>query len=174
MREYDAVAPTGQLALYGLVHMRNLALGVLPIDEEGRTILIGQERFTFGRYSWELPEGGGDPEVSPLEGAQRELSEEAGLKAANWIPILADVHLSNSVTDERAYAFIAWELSPDQSYQPDGSEDLTVRRVPFRTALRMGMTGEITDVFSLVMLLKASHLAENGELPEDLTRLMLG
>lgn len=174
VREYDAVAPTGQPALYGLVHMRNLALGVLPIDEEGRTILIGQERFTFGRYSWELPEGGGDPEASPLEGAQRELSEEAGLKAANWIPILADVHLSNSVTDERAYAFIAWGLSPDQSYQPDGSEDLTVRRVPFRTALRMAMTGEITDVFSLVMLLKASHLAENGELPEDLTRLMLG
>lgn len=168
------MAPTGKPALYGLVHIRNLAVGIVPIDAEGNTILIGQERFTFGRYSWELPEGGGDPEGPPLDSAKRELSEEAGLKAGSWLPFLADAHTSNSITDERAYAFLAWDLSPDTSHEPDSSEDLTVRRVPFKIALRMAMNGEITDVFSLVMLLKASHLAENGELPEDLTRLMLG
>ncbi len=174
VREYDAVAPTGKPAQYGLVHIRNIAVGVLPIDDEGRTILIGQERFTFGRYSWELPEGGGDPERPPLDSAKRELSEEAGLRADNWFEILADAHTSNSITDERAYAFIAWNLAADTTFAPDGSEDLTVRRVPFKTALRMAETGEITDVFSLVMLLKASHLAMNGQLPEDLTRLLKG
>ena len=51
VREYQTVAPTGSDALYGLVHMHNLALGVLPIDEQGRTILVGQQRFPFGRYS---------------------------------------------------------------------------------------------------------------------------
>jgi 8-oxo-dGTP pyrophosphatase MutT (NUDIX family) len=174
LREYETVAPTGAEASYGLVHMHNLALGVLPIDENGHTILIGQERFCFGRYSWELPEGGGSPEIAPLEGAQRELSEEAGLKASHWLPLLEDVHISNSVTDERAYAFLAWDLSPDQSFAKDSSEELSVRRVSFAEALRMAISGEITDAFTLVMLFKADHLLRTGALPHDLARLLQG
>ena len=172
VREYQAVAPTGNDALYGLVHMHNLALGVLPIDEDGNTILIGQERFPFGRYSWELPEGGGSPEIPPLEGAQRELAEEAGLKAEGWLPLVTDMHMSNSVTDERAYAFIAWGLSPDHSFAKDSSEELYVRRVPFAEALKMAVSGEITDAFSLVMMLKADHLLRTGGLPPELAKLM--
>lgn len=174
VREYETTAPTGADAQYGLVHLHNLALGVLPIDEHGQTILIGQERFCFGRYSWELPEGGGSPEAAPLGGAQKELSEEAGLKAANWFPLLEDVHVSNSVSDERAYAFIAWGLSPDQSFAKDSSEELSVRRVSFAEALRMAISGEITDAFTLVMLFKADHLLRTGALPHDLARLMQG
>jgi 8-oxo-dGDP phosphatase len=174
VREYQTVAPTGADAPYGLVHMHNLALGILPIDEQGNTILIGQERFPTGRYSWELPEGGGDPEASPLEGAQRELSEEAGLKAEHWLELFADVDFSNSVTDEKACAFIAWGLSPDQTHAKDSSEELSVRRVSFAEALRMAVSGEITDAFTLVMLFKADHLARTGALPQDLAKLMLG
>jgi 8-oxo-dGTP pyrophosphatase MutT (NUDIX family) len=174
LREYETVAPTGVDAQYGLVHLHNLALGVLPVDENGDTILIGQERFCFGRYSWELPEGGGSVEAPPLEGAERELSEEAGLKAAHWLPLLEDVHFSNSVTDERAYAFLAWGLSPDQSFAKDSSEELSVRRVSFAEALRMGISGEITDAFTLVMLFKADHLLRTGALPHDLARLLQG
>lgn len=172
LREYQTLAPTGADALYGLVRMHNLALGVLPIDEDGCTMLIGQERFPFGRYSWELPEGGGSPEISPLKGAQRELSEEAGLKAEGWLPLLADMHMSNSVTDERAYAFIAWRLSPDHSFAKDSSEELSVRRVPFAEALKMAVSGEITDAFSLVMLFKTDHLLRTGGLPPELAKLM--
>jgi len=172
VREYETIAPTGADALYGLVHMKNLAIGVLPIDKNGDTVLVGQERFTLGRYSWELPEGGGDPERPPIESAQRELSEEAGLKAAHWLPLLEDVHLSNSVTDERAFAFLAWGLSPDQSFARDSSEELSVRRVSFAEAVRMAVTGEITDAFSLVMLLKADHLLRSGALPQELAAIM--
>ncbi len=174
VREYETVAPTGADAQYGLVHMHNLALGVLPVDEAGCTILVGQERFAFGRYSWELPEGGGDPERSPLEGAQRELSEETGMKAEHWLPLVEDMHLSNSVTDERAYAFLAWSLSADQSFAKDASEELSVRRVSFADALKMAVSGEITDAFTLVMLLKADHLLRSGALPPDLARLLQG
>jgi 8-oxo-dGTP pyrophosphatase MutT (NUDIX family) len=174
VREYETVAPTGADAQYGLVHMHNLALGVLPIDEEGNTILIGQERFPFGRYSWELPEGGGNTEIPPLESAKRELSEEAGLRAANWLPLLEDVQMSNSVTDERAHAFLAWGLSPDQSFAKDSSEELSVRRVSFAEALKMATSGEIADAFTLVMLFKADHLLRTGALPHDLARLMQG
>lgn len=173
LREYETVAPTGVDASYGLVHVHNLALGVLPIDENGNTILIGQQRFTFGRYSWELPEGGGPQDMPPLEGARRELSEEAGLKAAHWLPLFEDVHLSNSITDERAFAFIAWDLSPDQTFARDSSEELSIWRVPFAEAVKMAVSGEITDGFSLVMLFKADHLLRTGALPRELTSLML-
>jgi 8-oxo-dGTP pyrophosphatase MutT (NUDIX family) len=172
VREYQTVAPTGADALYGLVHMNNLALGVLPIDAEGKTILIGQERFPFGQYSWELPEGGGPEDVLPLESAQRELAEEAGLKAEHWLPLVADVQLSNSVTDERAHAFIAWGLSPDDRFKADSSEELSVRRVSFAEAVKMAASGEITDAFSLVMLFKADHLLRTGGLPPELAKLM--
>lgn len=172
VREYQAVAPTGADAVYGLVHQHNLALGILPIDAEGKTILVGQERFPFGRYSWELPEGGGPENEPPLEGAQRELAEECGLRAENWLPLFGDVHLSNSVTDERAYAFIAWNLMPDTRFQPDSSEELSLRRVPFADAVKMAVAGEITDAFSLVMLLKADHLLRTGGLPSELARLL--
>jgi 8-oxo-dGTP pyrophosphatase MutT (NUDIX family) len=174
VREYETVAPTGADASYGLVHMHNHALGIVPIDHEGQTILIGQERFVFGSYSWELPEGGGSPDVSPLEGAKRELSEEAGLKAANWLELFGEVAFSNSVTDERAWAFLAWGLSADQSFAKDSSEELSVRRVPFAEAVRMAVSGEISDAFTLVMLLKADHLLRTGALPPDLAKLMSG
>lgn len=173
LREYATVAPTGADAAYGLVHIHNLALGVLPIDSDGSTVLIGQQRFPFGRYSWELPEGGGPQDVPPREGAERELSEEAGLKAARWLPLLEDIHLSNSVTDERAFAFLAWDLSPDSTFSCDSSEELTVRRVPFAEAVKMAVSGDISDGFSLVMLLKADHLLRTGGLPPDLCELML-
>ena len=172
VREYQTVAPTGSDALYGLVHMHNLALGVLPIDEQGRTILVGQQRFPFGRYSWELPEGGGSPEITPLEGAQRELAEEARLKARHWLQLVGDMHMSNSVTDERAYAFLAWGLSEDHSFAKDSSEELSVRRVSFAEALKMADSGEITDAFTLVMLYKADHLLRTGGLPPELAKLM--
>lgn len=174
VREYETVAPTGADALYGLVHMHNLALGVLPIDQDGCTVLVGQQRFPFGRYSWELPEGGGPPYQSPLEGVQRELSEEAGLRAEHWLELISDMHMSNSVTDERAYAFIAWGLSPDDSHVKDSSEELSVRRVPFAEALKMADSGAITDAFTLVMLYKADHLLRTGGLPPELSKLMQG
>ena len=174
VREYQTVAPTGADALYGLVHMHNLALGVLPIDEQGQTILIGQQRFPFGRYSWELPEGGGSPLQTPLDGAQRELSEEAGLKAERWLELVGDMHMSNSVTDERAYAFIAWGLSADDTHARDSSEELSVRRVSFAEALKMADSGAITDAFTRVMLYKADHLLRTGGLPPELAKLMQG
>lgn len=172
VREYQAVAPTGADALYGLVHPHNLALGVLPIDDEGNTVLVGQQRFPFGRYSWELPEGGGPENLPPLEGAQRELAEECRLKAEHWLPLVSDMHMSNSVTDERAYAFLAWGLSTDDRFRTDSSEELSIRRVPFTDAVKMAVSGEITDAFSLVMLLKADHLLRTGGLPRELSRLI--
>ena len=174
VRDYDAVAPTGAPAPYGAVHMKHLALGVLPIDDQGRTILVGQQRFMFGRYSWELPEGGGPLDRPPLEGAQRELSEEAGLKAAHWAPLLSDVHLSNSVTDERMVGYLALGLSRGGGGETaDDTEQLSLVRAPFREVLDAVIAGHIQDMLTVAMLLRSYHMAREGCLPGALTRAML-
>ena len=172
--EQTATAPTGKPALYGLVGFKNLALAILPIEDDGRVVLVGQHRFPFGDYSWEIPEGGGPKGEHPLEGARRELAEEAGLAAANWQEILR-VQLSNSVTDELAIGYLATGLSPLASApHRDDTEDFAVARVPFREALDAAIAGHIRDALTVAMFLRAYHMAHEGHLSDALARAMLG
>src|ERR1700748_1458352 len=82
--EYDVLNPSGGKGIYGTVRFKNIAIGILPIDEEGYTWLVGQWRVPLEMYSWETPEGGGDPALPPIESARRELKEETGLVAGEW------------------------------------------------------------------------------------------
>jgi 8-oxo-dGTP pyrophosphatase MutT (NUDIX family) len=172
--EYDAVAPTGRAAFYGVVGFKNVATGVLPVHEDGTVVLVGQQRFAFGDYSWEIPEGGAPLGDDPLAGARRELREEAGLEAAEWREVLR-LQLSNSVTDELAVCYLATGLSacPDGP-APDETEVLTLARPPFREALDAAMAGYLKDALTVAMLLRAYHMAREGALPDDLARAMLG
>lgn len=172
--EYDATAPTGAPAHYGVVNFKNIAIAVLPIHDDGTVTLVGQNRFALADYSWELPEGGSPLDEDPLEGAKRELAEETGLVAADWREVLK-AQLSNSVTDERAIGYVAIGLSeaPD-GHHKDDTEDLTVIRVPFAEALDAALAGHLQDVLTVAMLLRAYHMAREGALPEALARLMLG
>ncbi|HEY4337512.1 MAG TPA: NUDIX hydrolase, partial [Puia sp.] len=139
--------------IYGKIHFKNLAVGVLPLDGEGNTWLVGQYRFPLEEYSWEIPEGGGALGVDPLESAKRELREETGLVASSWEPLL-EMHLSNSVSDEKAIIFLARGLEQREP-MPDETEQLVVRRVPFEEAYRMVEQGLITDAMSVAAILKA-------------------
>lgn len=169
--EYDAQAPTGKAALYGVVKFQNLALAVLPIHDDGSITLVGQNRFPHHDYSWEIPEGGGPLDEDPLEGAKRELREEVGLAAATWRQVLS-AQLSNSVTDERAIGFIATDLTAVET-DPDETEDLVVVRVPFSEALEVALSGHIQDMLTVAMLLRGYHMAREGALPAALARRML-
>ncbi len=169
--EFDAVAPTGAKALYGLVGMKNLALGILPLHSDGTVTLVGQHRFPLGTYSWEIPEGGGAKDIDPLISAQRELREEAGLEARDWHQVL-DFDVSNSVTDERGLGFVALDLSP-VPFEPDDTEVFAMARILFKEALTAALGGHIRDLITLAMLLRAHHMAVNGEIRRDLAELML-
>lgn len=147
---YDAITPAGDAGIYGKVHYKHLALGIVPIDADRHTYLVGQYRFPLEAYSWEIPEGGGALGVDPLVSAARELKEETGLTAAHWHK-LAEADLSNSVSDERAITFIAWGLTQGTA-MPEPTEDLTVRRVPLEEAFRMVAAGEIRDSMSVIAL----------------------
>ena len=146
----EVIRPDGEPGIYGVVHNANVAVGVVPIDAEDRVCLVGQWRYTLDAHSWEIPEGGVPSAESPLDGARRELREETGLTARAWREI-GRVHVSNSITDEVAHLYLATDLDAGAP-EPDGTEDLTLRWVPFPEALAMALDGRITDALSLVAL----------------------
>jgi 8-oxo-dGTP pyrophosphatase MutT (NUDIX family) len=154
---HQVIQPSGTEGRYGVVHMKNIATGVVPIDEEGYTWLVGQWRYPLNAYSWEIPEGGGDPHRSSLEAIQRELLEETGLEASEWT-FIQELHLSNSVTDELAHIYFAKGIKQVAAPSPEPSEKLTLQRLPLAEAIQMVEQGEITDAISVVGLLKAKTL----------------
>ena len=170
----EATAPTGRPAQYGLVRFKNIATAVLPLHDDGTVTLVGQHRFPLADYSWELPEGGAPLGQDPLEGAKRELAEETGLQAREWRKVL-QLQLSNSVTDERAVGYVALGLSPAaDGHVRDETEELSLVRAPFREVLDAALAGRMEDALTVAMLLRAYHMAREGELPDALVRVMLG
>lgn len=150
VREDNVIRPDGKPGIYGIVQYKNKAIGILPIDEDGNVYLVGQYRYPLEQYSWEIPEGGCPEGEEPLEAARRELLEETGLTAANW-QLLGTAHLSNSVSDEEAFFFLATGLKQGIA-QPDGTEELEHKRILFTEALQMVARGEITDALSVLAI----------------------
>ncbi len=151
VREDQVVRPDGDKGIYGVVHFKNTAIGILAIEGEN-IYLVGQYRYPLESYSWEIPEGGCAEHEEPLDAAQRELEEETGLQAQKWIKG-GEAHLSNSVTDEHAIWFVATELTQSEC-RPEGTEQLHVRRIPFAEAVRMALAGQITDALSLLAIMQ--------------------
>ena len=160
--EHQVVNPGGGRGIYGTVHFKHVAVGVIPLDDEGNTWLVGQYRYPLGRYSWEIPEGGGEIGVDPLESAKRELREETGIEAATWQPLL-EADLSNSVSDERAYLYLATGLTLGEA-APEESESLALRKLPFAEVYAMALDGRISDAMSLCAILRVRLLLDEAGL----------
>ncbi len=163
VREDSVIRPDGEPGIYGVVHFRNKAVGILACEDD-QVLLVGQYRYTLGLYSWEIPEGGCPEEEEPLTAAKRELEEETGLRAERWEK-LGEAHLSNSVTDESAIWFLATGLTQGVG-KPEGTEKLLLRRVSLSRAVEMALSGEITDALSLLAILQyygQSRLQTNSQ-----------
>lgn len=158
----EVTTPGGSPGIYGVVHFKNVAIGILPLDEDMNTWMVGQYRYTLNKYSWEIPEGGGPLGVDLLDSAKRELKEETGLMAEKWTPIL-DLQVSNSVTNEVGIAYVAQGLTQGEA-EPEDTEELKVRKLPFDELLDMAMNGEIEDALSLVTIFKTKLLLDLGKL----------
>jgi 8-oxo-dGTP pyrophosphatase MutT (NUDIX family) len=154
--EHQVIKPSGTKGIYGTVHFKNLAIGILPVAENGDTWLVGQWRYPLGAYSWELPEGGGPMGTPPLDSAKRELKEETGLVARDWQLIL-EMDLSNSATDEKAYGYLAQGITEGKSH-PEEEEDLVVRRVPLKEVLEDVLGGKIRDALTVALVLRAARI----------------
>ena len=127
VNKHQVVNPAGNPAVYSVVNFKNLAIGIVPLSDDGFTWLVGQWRYPLNAYSWEIPEGGGPLGEAPIETAKRELKEETGIIAKKFEEIM-QLHLSNSATDEHAYVFLATDLSFEEA-EPEESEDLQVKKI---------------------------------------------
>ena len=171
LNTYGGTRPDGKPGTYGVMSPKNYAILILPLFEDGSTMLVGQPRFALDNYSWEIPEGGSPKSVPPQDGAIRELKEETGLSAAHWQEILR-AEVSNSLTDEQAFGYIATGLEQGEA-DPDGTEIIEPRRMHFLDALDAVMNGSIRDLCSVAMILKAHLMAQTGLIEPKLARAML-
>jgi 8-oxo-dGTP pyrophosphatase MutT (NUDIX family) len=169
--DHDVTHPGGARSMYGVIRMRKRAVGVLPIDADGVVHLVGQWRFPLGRYSWEMPEGGAEPGEELEECARRELSEETGLSAGR-LDLMLDLDMSNSVTDERAFIYLATDLEPGIAH----SEEVEVLRrcaAPFKEVMERALNGGIRDAMTVAALLAAHHMAVTGRMAPGLAAAIL-
>ena len=160
--EYKVINPSGGNGIYGKVGFRNLAVGVVPLDADLNTWLVGQFRFTLNQYSWEIPEGGAPEGTDPVLSAHRELLEETGLVADSMEKIL-EMHLSNSVTDEYGVIYLARNLT-QQTACPEETEQLQVIKLPFEEVYNMVEDGRITDSMSVAAILKIKLMIADGRI----------
>jgi 8-oxo-dGTP pyrophosphatase MutT (NUDIX family) len=157
LEEHQVINPGGGRGIYGKVHFKNTAIGIIAVDKDDNIWLVGQHRYPLNEWSWEIPEGGGPKGTEVLESAKRELKEETGLVAEKWT-VIQRAHLSNSVSDEEGFVFLAEELTAGDMEREDTEADMKVWKLPFSDALQMVIDGKITDSLSVMGILKLFYL----------------
>ncbi len=156
--EDQVINPGGGRNTYGNVHFKKKAIAIVPLDDDGNTWIVGQDRYTLGEYSWEVPMGASEEDEDPIDTAHRELAEETGLSARD-MTCLMRLHTSNSITDEEGFVFVARDLTQgDTAF--DEMEDLEIRKLSLAEAVAMIGRGEMTDAISVAALLRI-HADQN-------------
>lgn len=158
LHEDRVINPGGGISHYGKIDFKNIAIGIIPLDADNNTWLVGQYRYVPDCYSWEIPMGGGPLNIDPLDSAKRELREETGLTATHWQELM-QLHTSNSVTNERGLVYIARDLTEGET-EFEETEDIKIEKLPLTEAIERVLSGEITDAVSVAGLLKLSHIMQ--------------
>jgi len=157
VEEHQIINPAGGKGIYGKIHFKNKAIGIVALDENNNTWLVGQWRYPLNQWSWEIPEGGGPLDNEVLDSAKRELKEETGMIANHWT-MIQRVHLSNSVSDEEGFIFLAEEVTQGENDLEETEADLKVWKLPFDDAVTMVLDGKITDSLSVMGILKVARM----------------
>lgn len=130
---------------------------MVALSDDNHIYLVGQYRYPVDEYSWEIPEGGSEIDEDPMETAKRELREETGLEAERWEQLGGEIHLSNCFSAERGFIYVARGLRQGKA-EPDHTEELQVKKVPFAECLAMVDRGEIKDSLTVIGVLRMARI----------------
>ena len=144
--------PNGRETTLDLIRHPGAAT-IVPLTADGEVLLVRQYRHATGEWLLEVPAGTLAPGESPEACARREVAEEAGVEAAELIP-LGSIWTTPGFTDERIWIFLARGLTPCPQ-NLDDDESLEVERMPLAAAVAMAEQGEISDAKSICSLLRA-------------------
>lgn len=152
--EDQVIRPDGKDGIFGVVEIKP-GVTILPIDEKGNVYLIKEYHYASESDKLEAISGGMDPNEKPLETAKRELLEETGIKAKQWIE-LGSIDPFTTVIKSTNYMFIAKDLEFLKS-NLEGTEEIETIKVPFKKALKMVKENEIIHSASVVLILRAEE-----------------
>ncbi len=160
VREDQVLQPDGKPGMYATVSMKP-GVAILPIDRDGVVYLIRQFRYALGSESIEVVCGAVDEGEPSLDAAQRELQEELGIQAGEWMD-LGIVHLDTSIVHCPVHLFLARDLTFTETNR-EGTESIETVKFTLDAAVQMAMDSAISHGPSSVLLLKAGHLfSENA------------
>lgn len=146
--------PNQSIADLEIVHHPGGA-AVAAVDAQGRICLLKQYRHAAGGWIWELPAGKIDNKEPPLDTAQRELGEEAGMQATQW-QHLGEYFSSPGVFTEIIHLYLATGLTATPS-RPEEHEVFEVTWRPLTEVVAMAHSGELRDAKSIIAVLRAAH-----------------
>jgi 8-oxo-dGTP pyrophosphatase MutT (NUDIX family) len=151
--------PNGTTADLEIIHHPGGA-AIVALDDTGRVCLLRQFRHAANGWVWELPAGKIDNREPPLQTAQRELQEEAGMSAGQWRS-LGDYLSSPGVFTEVVHLFLATDLRA-VTHQPEEHEVFEVHWLPLDSILAMARSGELRDGKSLVGIFRAAAYVQTA------------
>ena len=132
---------------------------IAAVTENGSLLAVRQYRYPVSEELLELPAGKLDPGENPLDCAKRELSEETGCTAKNWVD-LGKIYPSPGFCEETLYIFLATELTRGEAH-PDEDEFLSVEEVSFSDFMEMIMSNSLPDAKTIVGVTKAERYLKN-------------
>ena len=154
IRRDDVIRPDGKPGTHGLIQL-NSGVSVLPLDSDENVYLTEEFHYAVGRRTIEVVSGGRAADEPPLAAAQRELLEELGITASEWID-LGPVDPFTTLLRAPANLYLARGLSHGAS-QPEGTEQIEQVKVSLDAAVEMVMDGRITHAASCVLILKSAR-----------------
>ncbi len=154
VREDQVIRPDGKDGIFGVVEMV-AGISVLPLDDNKFVYLTKEFHYAIEQDSVEVVSGAIDNGENNLEAAKRELKEELGIEATEWVD-LGTVNPFTTVIKSPASLFLAKKLHFSES-NPEGTERINIIKVELDEALRMVMESEITHGPSCVLILKAAE-----------------
>lgn len=152
VREDKVIRPDGKDGIFGVVEMLP-GVSILPLDEDGFVFLAEEFHYAIEKDSLEVISGGIDEKEKPLEAAKRELKEETGIQADEWID-LGEVNPFTTVVQSPATLYLARKLKFSDA-KPEGTEQIRIKKVKFEEAVKMVAESKITHGPSCVLILKA-------------------